>query len=123
MFLGTESPLNIWNDETKSEALVEIWRKSTISRELERLLSSQEPTETKRKRVNSDIQGQRGTEKATFQQSSIPRPQNASSKATEYPNPNWSDRTQDFRSQNNLQTPPGISGIDVSECPNRVPDI
>jgi hypothetical protein len=51
--IGHESPLSIWNDESNSEALVEIWRKSHISRELERLLSSQEPSfEGKRRRID-----------------------------------------------------------------------
>jgi len=54
---GTSS-LNLWNDESNSENLVEIWRKSQISRELERLLSAQEPTisDGKRKRTEPDVQ-------------------------------------------------------------------
>ena len=45
-----------WNDESSSDNLVETWRKSKISRELERLLSNTEPsTENgKRKRTESD---------------------------------------------------------------------
>ena len=54
---NNDSALNVWNDENNSESWVEIWRKSQMSRELERLLSSQEPSnETmKRKRVDSDV--------------------------------------------------------------------
>lgn len=54
-FVGT------WTDVARSDNAVDIWRRSQISRELERLLSSAEtPTESsKRKRSNSDIQGKR----------------------------------------------------------------
>jgi hypothetical protein len=52
---GLETPLSKWNDETNSENLVELWRKSQISRELERLLSSQELSiEIKKRRLDSD---------------------------------------------------------------------
>lgn len=72
--VGVESPLSIWNDEATSEALVELWRKSQMSRELERLLSSQEPTvETKRMRLGSDIQAPRKN-RTRFPQSSVGRP-------------------------------------------------
>lgn len=54
-----DSPVKIWTDETNSENLVNIWRKSQLSRELERLLSSTEPLaeSSKRKRLDSDAQG------------------------------------------------------------------
>lgn len=48
--------LDIWRDESSSENLVEIWRRSQISRELEKLLSiPEQPLESgKRKRADSD---------------------------------------------------------------------
>ncbi|KUJ14175.1 uncharacterized protein LY89DRAFT_620494 [Mollisia scopiformis] len=68
---SNETALSIWNDESTSEALVEIWRKSQMSRELERLLSSQEPTvETKRKRLGSDLQTSRRIDRMSFSQPS-----------------------------------------------------
>lgn len=55
-FAGSESPLSKWNDETNSESLVELWRKSQISRELERLLSSQDLSiESKKRRLDSNV--------------------------------------------------------------------
>ncbi|KAG9238015.1 fungal-specific transcription factor domain-containing protein [Amylocarpus encephaloides] len=54
------SPLQAWNDEAISERLVEIWRKSTLFQEFDRLVSSLEPTglvgSGKRKRADSDSQ-------------------------------------------------------------------
>lgn len=50
---GLDTPLSKWNDETNSESLVDLWRKSQISRELERLLSSQETSgESKKRRID-----------------------------------------------------------------------
>ena len=48
--------LSVWNDESNSESLVEFWRKSQVSRELERLLSApDQPTESgKRRRTESE---------------------------------------------------------------------
>ncbi|KAK6580732.1 hypothetical protein PZA11_006968 [Diplocarpon coronariae] len=84
---STESPLSAWKDEANSDRLVEIWRKSTISRELERLLSSQEPTETKRKRVNSESQAHKFFDKGAIQQSAVQLPQ--STKEKDYAASNW----------------------------------
>ncbi|CZR64092.1 related to quinic acid utilization activator [Phialocephala subalpina] len=68
---SNESPLSVWNDESTSEALVETWRKSQLSRELERLLSAQEPTvDTKRKRLGSDIQPPKRIDRMSFSQTS-----------------------------------------------------
>lgn len=68
---GSNSPLTSWNDESISEALVETWRKSIMSKELERLLSSQEPnTELKRKRTGSDLQAPKRADRIDFLQSS-----------------------------------------------------
>jgi len=70
------SCLNIWNDESNSENLVEIWRKSQISRELERLLSSQEPTvisDGKRKRTEPDVQASKRVGAIDFQASGLKR--------------------------------------------------
>jgi hypothetical protein len=46
----------LYSDEGNSDTLVEIWRKSQISRELERLLSNTEPPtlNSKRKRTDSE---------------------------------------------------------------------
>ncbi|RDL31481.1 uncharacterized protein BP5553_09690 [Venustampulla echinocandica] len=53
------SSLKTWNDEANSEKLVNVWRRSHLSRELERLLSGLEPSaesSNKRKRAGSDFQ-------------------------------------------------------------------
>ncbi|KAI9050527.1 hypothetical protein LZ554_005688 [Drepanopeziza brunnea f. sp. 'monogermtubi'] len=99
---SVESPLSIWNDETNSESLVELWRKSTISRELERLLSSQEPSEIKRKRTNTETKDL--AEKGGTQQPSINVAQ--PSKEADISTSSWSDRTQDVRALSDFQTPP-----------------
>ncbi|CAL3967980.1 unnamed protein product [Diplocarpon coronariae] len=106
---STESPLSAWKDEANSDTLVEIWRKSTISRELERLLSSQEPTETKRKRVNSESQAHKFFDKGAIQQSAVQLPQ--STKEKDYAASNWSDHTNIYRPQSDIRTP-SVSAID-----------
>ncbi|KAL3420110.1 hypothetical protein PVAG01_08609 [Phlyctema vagabunda] len=55
---GTETLLTIWNEDGPSDSLVDTWRKSRISQELERLLPILEPsTDTgKRKRLDSESQ-------------------------------------------------------------------
>lgn len=54
--------LDDWNDEGASDSVVEVWRKSKISKELERLLSNPEPTPESRKRklVDSASQAENG---------------------------------------------------------------
>jgi hypothetical protein len=72
---GNDTFLRIWNDENSSELLVESWRKSQISRELERLLSTPEaPGQIgKRRRTEPEFVGTLGnetqpwTEKASMQ--------------------------------------------------------
>lgn len=94
---------------------MELWRKSVISRELEKLLSSQEPTETKRKRINPEGQGFKSNEKNAFQQQSgsnaRPRPP---LQEPDYSNTGWSDRVPDVMTQTDFRTPPNMSAIDVS---------
>jgi len=121
---STESPLTIWNDENNSEALVELWRKSVISRELEKLLSSQEPTETKRKRINPEGQGFKSNEKNAFQQQSgsnaRPRPP---LQEPDYSNTGWSDRVPDVMTQTDFRTPPNMSAIDPTFLPKEYESI
>ncbi|KAK0112035.1 hypothetical protein ONS96_001296 [Cadophora gregata f. sp. sojae] len=120
---STESPLSIWTDETNSEALVEIWRKSTISRELERLLSSQEPMETKRKRLNSDGQGTKMNGKNASLQPSKSRSQNVANQEPDYSYSGWSDRVPDVMTQPDFQTPPNMSAIDPTFLPKEYESI
>jgi hypothetical protein len=47
-----------WNDEGASDNVVEVWRKSKISKELERLLSNPEPPSETRKRKHTDSASQ-----------------------------------------------------------------
>jgi hypothetical protein len=83
---------------------VETWRKSQMSRELERLLSSQEPsTETmKRKRVDSDVQSTKRLETSTGYQNGS----------------QWQEFSGGMKSQNEFQRPSSparlTSVIDVS---------
>jgi hypothetical protein len=51
---GSDTFLGDWNDEENSDNLVEAWRKSQISKELERLLSNSEPPSESRKRKHTD---------------------------------------------------------------------
>ncbi|RDW77232.1 hypothetical protein BP6252_05285 [Coleophoma cylindrospora] len=55
---GRQTLLNIWNEEAPADNLVEVWRRSKISQELERLLPILEPSTDsgKRKRVDSESQ-------------------------------------------------------------------
>ena len=52
---GIDTLTSVWNDEGNSDNLVDVWRNSQISRELERLLSTVEPSieNGKRKRTDS----------------------------------------------------------------------
>lgn len=53
---GNDRFLDAWNDENNAESLVDTWRKSYISKELERLLSLPESVENgKRKRADTDL--------------------------------------------------------------------
>ena len=62
LIIGGESQcdrfLADWNDESNSDKLVEAWRKSKISKQLEILLSSTEQTPENRKRKHSDLNTQ-----------------------------------------------------------------
>ncbi|PBP28493.1 C6 transcription factor [Diplocarpon rosae] len=107
---SSESPLSAWKDEANSDTLVELWRKSTISRELERLLSSQEPTETKRKRLNSESHTQRFCERGIVQQSAVQLP--SCSVETDYPDSNWPDHTNGHRPKSDIMTP-SFSAVDI----------
>ena len=55
---GNDALTALWNDEGNSDNLVDVWRKSQLSRELERLLSNIEPSmeNGKRKRTESELQ-------------------------------------------------------------------
>jgi hypothetical protein len=83
---------------------VETWRKSQMSRELERLLSSQEPsTETmKRKRVDSDVQSTKRLETSAGYQNGS----------------QWQEASSGMKAQNDFQRPQSparlTSAIDVS---------
>ena len=83
-----------------------------MSRELERLLSSQEPTETKRKRINSDGPGPKLTERNSFQESSNSKLQEIANQEPDYSGTGWSDRLPDLMTQEDFQ-PPKMSAIDV----------
>ncbi|KAL2065508.1 hypothetical protein VTL71DRAFT_3178 [Oculimacula yallundae] len=120
---STESPLTVWNDETNSEALVEIWRKSTMSRELEKLLSSQEPTEPKRKRTDSDGHRQTFSGKIASQQPSNQRSQGFSNQEPNFPTPGWSERVPDLMPQADYQMPSSTSAIDPSFLPREYESI
>ncbi|CZT52738.1 related to quinic acid utilization activator [Rhynchosporium secalis] len=108
-----ESPLATWNNETNSDALVDIWRKSTISRELERLLSSQEPTELKRKRMTSNDHGRKSVQRNALQEKDTSRSQ----ADPDYPSARWSERVPNLMTQNDHQTPPNASAVDPSFLP------
>ncbi|KAH7386330.1 fungal-specific transcription factor domain-containing protein [Cadophora sp. MPI-SDFR-AT-0126] len=120
---STDSPLTIWNDESNSEALVELWRKSIISRELEKLLSSQEPTETKRKRINSEGQGFKSNENHAFQRSSVSTSQPVVNQEPDYASTGWSDRVPDVMTQTDFRTPPNTSAIDPTFLPKEYESI
>ncbi|KAE8443737.1 hypothetical protein EG329_001417 [Mollisiaceae sp. DMI_Dod_QoI] len=105
---SNESPLTLWNDESTSEILVDTWRKSQISRELERLLSSQEPTvETKRKRLGSDIQPPKRVERASFSQTSADV-KDSGQDHTEFLGARWPESVYDARTPNELPRPPNL---------------
>lgn len=110
---SNESPLSIWNDESTSEALVETWRKSQLSRELERLLSSQEPTvETKRKRLGSDIQHPRRIDRMSFSQSSAVK--DASQARPDITGARWQDSGFTTKTPDEFPRPPASSHFYVS---------
>ena len=109
-----ETILNVWNDEAQSDGLVEAWRKSQISKELERLLSNIEPNTDigKRKRVDSDGQsakrlGLSGSQTSTFP--NIPESQ------TGAPRNDWPDRKLDIRRPDESQNTPTFSGLDEND--------
>jgi hypothetical protein len=101
---GSDTFLAVWNDETNSDSLVESWRKSQISRELERLLENREtPVETtKRKRTESDSQAGR---KPGFASGYI----NGQEDEAGMSGSTWLDRKQDIRAQE--QQSPNMSNI------------
>jgi hypothetical protein len=103
---GNDTLSSVWNDEGNSDNLVEIWRKSQISRELERLLSIVEPpTENgKRKRTDSDVHagkklGLSGVQSIKAQESQ--RPGSSSG---------WPNRKLDIRAPVASQDSPTLSG-------------
>jgi hypothetical protein len=111
---GSETPLNIWNNESISEALVETWRKSTMSKELERLLSSQEPTiETKRKRAGSDLQAPKRADRMSFSQSSIAA-KDASQARPDFSASRWPEFGHDGKTSHEFSRPPNSSHSYVS---------
>jgi len=112
---GTESPLTRWNDETNSENLVELWRKSQISRELERLLSSQElSVESKRRRLDSDapiLSAPGLTESFAPQAYQYNQPRNGQV----FPQKSaWPDKRIDRRLTNDFRDSPKLTSYEVS---------
>jgi hypothetical protein len=57
---GNDTLTSVWNDESNSDNMVEIWRKSQISRELERLLSNGDSHVETGKRKRTDLDSHAG---------------------------------------------------------------
>lgn len=110
---GNETILNVWNDEAQSDSLVEAWRKSHISKELEKLLSNIEPATDigKRKRVDSGGQSVKKLGLSGFQASTFPNIQDQ----TEAPRNSWPDRRLDIRRLDESQNSPIFSGLDEND--------
>lgn len=103
---GNDTLSSVWNDEGNSDNLVEVWRKSQISRELERLLSTVEPPieNGKRKRTDSDVHagkkvGLSGVQSIKAQESQKPGSSSG-----------WPSRKLDIRAPEVSQNSPTLSG-------------
>lgn len=109
---GNGSFLSVWNDDGDPDNLVEIWRKSQISRELERLLSMPEQASEngKRKRTNSDSQAGKRIGLNGLQSTKAPENQKATSSAS-----GWPSTKVDIRPSEVSQNPPPVSGADYND--------
>ncbi|KAG0646699.1 Quinic acid utilization activator [Hyphodiscus hymeniophilus] len=105
---GTDS-LTTWNDEVNSDNLVEIWRKSQISRELERLLSNIEPLTDNGKRKRGEADSQPG--KKIGLSTGAPSAKSESQKPSSN---NWPSRKLNVRGPDAAQDSPNFSAV-VSE--------
>jgi hypothetical protein len=102
---GNDTFLDTWNDESNSETLVETWRKSYISKELERILSLPESTETgKRKRAESDSTGEKKIGLDIDHTGLVDSFQSN----TEKPLAVWSDRKYEQRPQDEYRASPSV---------------
>lgn len=103
---GNDTLSTVWNDEGNSDNLVEIWRKSQISRELERLLSIVEPPieSGKRKRTDSDAHAGKKVGLSGIQSIKAQESQRPSSGG-------WPSRKLDIRAPDAVQDSPTLSGI------------
>lgn len=114
---GDETFLDTWNNESSSENLVETWRKSQISRELEKLLSiPEQPSESgKRKRTESDSNAEKRIGTIGISSTSVVRPgnQNELSKAT------WPEARTDMRSHEFLHSPRSSRVYESDQILNR----
>ncbi|APA15924.1 hypothetical protein SS1G_09184 [Sclerotinia sclerotiorum 1980 UF-70] len=105
-----EALISIWrNEDGQSDSLAEVWRKSQLSRELERLLPILEPGSgsadiTKRKRLDSDVQlGKRPVLVVGQSDSPISVPDNESQTRTSISG--WPDQKSDFQIQEEALSP------------------
>jgi hypothetical protein len=105
---GNDRFVDVWNDESRSENLVETWRRSQISRELERLLSTPEQSleSGKRKRTDSDSNTDKRTGAIGIYSTSRTHPSNQA----EIPVDTWSDTKADIRPQE-FRDSPNISRV------------
>jgi len=96
--------INIWNDEGNSDNLVDLWRKSQILTELERLLSTPEPSNEfgKRKRTDSE------NKNILAGVSSI---SNAGHDSHKQDIGGWEDRRLDIRNTDTYRNSPRLSGF------------
>lgn len=101
-FLGT------WKDEGSSEALVESWRKSQISLELERLLSAPEiPTQnSKRKRTESESQMDRRMKPIGI----VSAPSESLANYADIATPAWDDSKAAIQPDTQYQISPDANG-------------
>ncbi|KAF4635973.1 hypothetical protein G7Y89_g2103 [Cudoniella acicularis] len=108
------SPARTWSDETNSENLVNIWRKSQLSRELERVLSSVEPVSesSKRKRLDSDVQGTKKTGMGAAA-SLMSNSQHIIEDRTD-PNLGWAEKQFDMKAPSEVIEPSNLPDIATS---------
>jgi hypothetical protein len=106
---GNDTLSSVWNDDGNSDNLVEIWRKSQISRELERLLAIVEPPieNGKRKRTDSDSHAGRKVGPSGVQSVKDQEKQ----KATPSTSGGWPNRKLDIRAPEVAQDSPTLSDI------------
>lgn len=105
---GNDTLSRVWNDDGNSDNLVEIWRKSHISRELERLLSIVEPPVENGKRKRTDSESHAGKKVGL---SGIPPVKTQESQKAGPSVSGWLNRKLDIRAPDASGDSPALSDI------------